>query len=74
MATFTDKSIIDEMIEGDGYYQGDPPPLAIYEFETTFGKTHWCVVYVQLDYANLFQSAHVKQETVRLLWGEEPQI
>ena len=68
MATFTDKAIIDEMIECDGYYQGDPQPLAIYEFENTFGKTAWCVVYVQSDFASLFQSPNVKQETIKLLW------
>lgn len=68
MATFETREIIDIMIENDGCYPGDPPPLAIYEYENTFNKTLWFVAYVQSDFTSLFTSDHVKQQTIKQLW------
>jgi hypothetical protein len=69
MATFESKEIIDEMIAGDGSYQGDPPPVAIYEYRNPIvDKTLYCVAYVESDIFALYQSPHVIQESIKELW------
>jgi len=68
MATLTSKEIIDEMIENDGCYQGDPPCCAIYEYQNQFNKTVWFVAYAQADFHSLFNSPYVQRETIKQLW------
>jgi len=67
MATFTNKEIIDEMIENDGYYQGDDPPVAIFEtYNTMSKKTQWVVCYVEADITRMYQSDIVTN--IKQLW------
>lgn len=67
MATYTNKQIIDEMIECDGHYRGDPPPVAIYETYNTMSKrTEWVVCYVEADISRMFQSSVIGE--IKKLW------
>lgn len=46
MGTFTRRSIIDELIRNDGYYEDDPRVVRIVEYENSFnGEKCWGVVY-----------------------------
>lgn len=46
MATITNKNIVDDIIAGDGYYEGDPRVVKIVEYENQWNHAPaWGVVY-----------------------------
>jgi len=46
MATITSKNIIDDLIEHDGYYEGDPRVYMIVEYTNYYGGTTWGVTWI----------------------------
>jgi len=45
MSTIDSRAIIDAIIAGDGYYQGDPRVALIVEYENASGRTTWGVTW-----------------------------
>lgn len=45
MATIDSKHIIDELIENDGYYPGDPRIYMIVEYTNAYGNQTWGVTW-----------------------------
>ena len=45
MSTIGDKPFINELIAGDGYYEGDPRVAQIVEYENAWGNITWGVTW-----------------------------
>jgi len=60
MATITHYDIIREMIDNDGCYPGDPRPLAIFEYQSTYGEICWSVISIEEELMSLLTSPYVR--------------
>ena len=46
MATITSRKVVQEILDGDGVYPGDPPAARVYEYWSMLGeKVVWAVFY-----------------------------
>ena len=71
MATVSSKDIVQTMVDNDGVYPGDPPVLAIYEYNngTPDGPIRWVLVLVPADAVAMARSPYVFN--IKLLWSKE---
>jgi len=58
MATVTHKDIVDEIIKGNGVYQGDPPVYSIVEYQSAFGSTCWGLNYTRENHYDFSDYVH----------------
>jgi len=75
MATIDNKKIIDEIIAGDGHYQGDERVYMIVEYENAWGNTTWGVTW---EYEMNFMKLRYMEESEyvrnpRVLWSQTQQ-
>ena len=68
MATIDDKSMIDKLIEANGYYEDDPRVHRIVEYENAYGVITWGVTWVNnIDKDKyLIESIYVRKP--RTIW------
>lgn len=69
MTTFTYRDIIQEMLDNDGVYPGDPQAWGIFEYRNIYGKIVWAVFSRESDF-NLHASPHITDWTP--LWLQVP--
>ncbi len=70
MATYTDRSTVQEMVDNNGVYKEDDPPLAIYEYQNVLsGKTAWCVILDPADEPEMWRSPFVRNP--KLIWAPD---
>lgn len=69
MATVSHRKVVDEIIEGNGLYNGDPPCLFIVEYKNAYdGGLAWGLCYTEQDRENYFTSpfCHKPREIFRM--------
>lgn len=70
MATINSKEIIQQMVDNNGIYFGDPQVLAIYEYRSSLGNhTTWSVCYNEHDRRATLSSPYVCDP--RPIWTRE---
>ena len=69
MGTFTSKAIIDQLIENNGHYPGDPQISKIVEYTDNWGNTAWGVVYPWEDQERYRESDYVHNP--KTIWQRE---
>lgn len=69
MATITTRATIQEMLDNDGAYPGDPQAEVIYEYRNVFtGKIAWAVFW---DYQDDDMGLSPAVGEYRLLWSRD---
>jgi hypothetical protein len=66
MPTYEDKNIVDQIIQRDGYYPGDPRAFQVSSYVNQYGKTCYHIAYSEKELARMLESPHVSQ--VKILW------